>query len=182
MARLPIQIRSPFSLVLAGGAALVVALLIALVGPYPELAHRFGERHPFEIRPASTTAEAAAILEAIGASGRDLYLRQLRWDYLLISAYGAGILVLGRGLTGLARWRHGRAIVPAIIALLPVVADTVENMALRRIVTDAPEVDWLWLEVARIATYAKLGTLALAGVVLVVLGTRTIVRFVGDTA
>lgn len=148
--------------VVAGGVAFVAAGLLATFGPYADVRSRLNPRTPFEEAPASTGVAAAAVLDSIGPAGRSVYLRQLRWDVVLIvcNALWLGIWLraaMRRTLPG----RQSAAIALALVAL-PAAADLLENGAIWQMIESFPAAAEGWVRVASYATRCKHAAFGLA--------------------
>ncbi|MBL8360460.1 MAG: hypothetical protein JNN18_08200 [Rubrivivax sp.] len=141
-----------------GLAALTVAGGLAALGPYADVAALLAPRPPFEERPAAGVTEMAAVLQRIGSAGIDMYLRQLRWDLLVVLANVGwlGIWLHGAAAHLLsARWRR---VVATAGALVPAAADLVEDAALALALTSYPALEPTTVAIAGLATQVKLVT------------------------
>ena len=152
-------------------AWLVAALLVAsgvlwalmLFGPLAQLSHLAGGAAPFDVRPFGySDDEARAFLAAIGEQGRHYYgYRELPLDmiYPPLYAVSRGLALWWLTMPGRVRaaplsrrWRTALVAIPVAMASL----DMIENACIARMLSTWPELSPDLVQVASLATRAKI--------------------------
>jgi hypothetical protein len=140
---------------LALGVYLVFAVLFFSVGPYPRLSAMTGDRGILDERPGYTAAEAHALLEQLGETGRADYRLFLMIDLLNAVLLGTTLTLI---LVYVIRELFGPRPALLIVCLLPLllaIGDLGENLTLLMLLDAYPAESSSLASVASVMTLIK---------------------------